>query len=107
MSQRRVAITGIGTICALGLNAQQTWESLRQGRSAIGPMNDPALASRRFHNAAVVRNYDPAAHFTPSGIDHLDRFAQFGVVAAREAVRDAGIEWTDGLRLRTAVVTGS
>jgi nodulation protein E len=70
-------------------------------------MNDPALASLRFRNAAVVRNYDPAAHFTPSGIDHLDRFAQFGVVAAREAVLDAGIEWTDALRQRTAVVTGS
>jgi nodulation protein E len=69
-------------------------------------MEDPALATLRFHNAAVVRNYDPAAHFTPSGIDHLDRFAQFGVIAAREAVRDAGIEWTDDLRHRTGIVTG-
>jgi nodulation protein E len=105
-SQLRVAITGIGTISALGLNARETWESLREGRAAIGPMEDPALASLRFHNAAVVRNYDPAAHFTPSGIDHLDRFAQFGVIAAREAVRDAGIEWTDDLRRRTSIITG-
>jgi nodulation protein E len=107
MTQRRIAITGIGTICALGLNAQETWESLRNGRASIGPMEDPNLASLRFHNAAVVRNYDPAVHFTPVAIDHLDRFSQFAVVAAREAVHDAKIEWTDSLRERTAVVTGS
>jgi nodulation protein E len=106
-SQRRVAITGIGTICALGLNAQETWESLRHGRPAIEPMEDPALATLRFHNAAWVRNYDPTAHFTSAGIDHLDRFAQFGVIAAREAVLDSGIKWTDDLRQRTAIVTGS
>jgi nodulation protein E len=106
-SQLRVAITGIGTICALGLNAQETWESLRLGRAGIGPMEDPALASLRFHNAASVPKYDPSAFFTPTAIDHLDRFAQFGVIAAREAVLDSGIEWTDELRQRTAIVTGS
>jgi nodulation protein E len=106
-SQLRVAITGIGTISALGNNAQESWECLRNGRSGIGPMDDPDLAGLRFHNGGVARTYDPAAHFTPTAIDHLDRFAQLGVVAAREAVRDAGIEWTDELRQRTGVVTGS
>lgn len=70
-------------------------------------MDDPDLAGLRFHNGGVARTYDPTAHFTPTAIDHLDRFAQLGVVAAREAVRDAGIEWTDELRQRTGVVTGS
>ena len=48
-----------------------------------------------------------AAHFTPSQLDHLDRFAQLALVAAREAVRDSGIAWTPALRERTAIVTGS
>jgi nodulation protein E len=107
MSHHRIAITGIGTICALGLNAAEMWESLRAGRPAIAPFDDPELASLRFQNAAAVRGYDPAAHFTPSQIDHMDRFAQFAVIAAREAARDSGIEWTDDLRLRTAIITGS
>ena len=107
MSQRRIAITGLGTICALGLNAAETWESLRAGRPAIGPFEDAELAPLRFHNGAAVRNYDPSAHFTPTSLDHMDRFAQFAVIAAREAARDSGITWTDELRQRTAIVTGS
>jgi nodulation protein E len=107
MSRLRVAITGIGTVSALGSNAQETWESLRNGRAAIGPIEDPNLKTLRFHNAAIARSYDPSTHFTPSALDHMDRFSQFAVVAAREAVRDAKIEWTDELRQRTAVVTGS
>jgi nodulation protein E len=107
MSQLRVAITGIGTVSALGTNAAETWESLRNGHAAITPFDDPRLKTLRFHNAAIARGYDPSAHFTPVALDHLDRFAQFAVVAAREAVNDAKIEWTDELRQRTAVVTGS
>ncbi len=107
MPQRRIVITGIGTVSALGTNAQETWDSLRNGRAAIGPMEDPKLQTLRFHNAAVARCYDPSAHFTPTALDHLDRFAQFAVVASREAVLDSKIEWTDELRQRTAVVTGS
>jgi nodulation protein E len=107
MPQIRVAITGIGTVSALGSNVPESWDSLRNGRPAIGPIEDPNLKTLRFHNAAIARNYDPSAHFAPGALDHLDRFAQFAVVAAREAVRDANIEWTDDLRQRTAVVTGS
>jgi nodulation protein E len=107
MSQLRVAITGIGTVSALGSNARESWVSLRNGRSAIGPIDDPNLKTLRFHNAAIARSYNPSEHFTPSALDHLDRFAQFAVVAAREAVADAKIEWTDELRQRTGVVTGS
>jgi nodulation protein E len=107
MAQLRVAITGIGTVSALGSNARETWESLRNGRSAIGPIDDPNLKTLRFHNAAIARGYDPSEHFAPTALDHMDRFAQFAVVAAREAVADAKIEWTDELRQRTGVVTGS
>jgi nodulation protein E len=66
---------------------------------------DPALL--RFPNTAEVKGYDPSQHFCNKETDFLDRFAQFAVVAAREAVRDSGIEWTPELRERGAVVTGS
>jgi nodulation protein E len=104
---RRVVVTGVGVISSLGLNAADFWEALAAGRSGIGPMTlvNPALL--RFPNTAEVKGYDPSRHFCNKETDFLDRFAQFGVVAAREAVRDSGLEWTPELRERGAVVTGS
>ena len=104
---RRVVVTGVGVISSLGLNAVDFWQGLATGRSGIGPMTlvNPALL--RFPNTAEVKGYDPSQHFCNKETDFLDRFAQFGVVAAREAVRDSGIEWTPELRERGAVVTGS
>jgi nodulation protein E len=61
----------------------------------------------RFPNAAEARDYRTPGHFDEKETGLLDRFAQFAAVAAREAVLDAGIEWTADLRERTAVVTGS
>jgi len=107
MSQRRIAVTGVGVICAMGLNAAEMWESLRTGRSAIDRLTDPEFDHLRFHNGAAVHKYIPEEHFTPTSVDHMDRFAQFAVVAAREAVRDAGIEWTDALRQRSSIITGT
>jgi nodulation protein E len=107
MSQQRVAITGLGVICALGENAPTVWESLRAGRSGIGPLTLADTTRLRINNVAEVHGYDPAKYLTPAQNDHMDRFAQFALIAAREASRDSGIVWTDELRERAAIVTGS
>jgi len=107
MPNRRVAVTGLGAICAIGANAAEIWDSLRTGRPGIGPLTLVDTAGLRMVNAAEVHGYDPAIHFTPSQIDHLDRFAQFALIAAREAIQDSGVAWTDELRERAAIVTGS
>ena len=107
MGARRVAVTGIGVVSAAGLTAAQFWETLAAGRSAIGPIRLLDTATLRFHNGAEAYDFDPARHFEPKELDLLDRFAQLGVVAAREAVRDAGVEWSAALRERTAIVTGN
>ena len=104
---RRVAVTGVGAICALGLDAPRTWAALCEGRSAIGPIASVDVSGLRFQNGAEVKGFDPAAHFDPARLDVLDRFAQFAVVAAREAVRDSGVELTADLGERTAIFTGS
>ena len=103
----RVAVTGIGVVSALGPDRPSFWDALVAGRSGIGPVDRVDLSEFRFHNAAQARDYDPADHFEKKELRPLDRFSQFAVVAAREAVADAGIEWTDALRGRTAVVAGS
>jgi len=107
MNNRRVAVTGIGVVSALGHTRQAFWEALSAGRPGIAPMESIAPGALRFPNGAEVRDWDPTRYFTEKDIGLLDRFAQFGVVAAREAVADSRIDWNDRLRESTAIVTGS
>src|SRR5687767_1636930 len=107
MRNRRVAITGAGVISALGPNADSFWAALRAGRSGIAPVESVDRSELRFSNGAEVRGYQALDFFTGKQADLLDRFAQFGSIAAREAIGCAGIVWTKDLRLRTAIVTGS
>lgn len=104
---RRVVVTGMGVISGLGLDTQSFWNALSQGRSGIRPMQLVDRTLLRFPNGAEVPDYNPTAYFDEKDISLLDRFAQFGVIAAREAVKDAGIEFSEQLRERTAIVTGS
>src|ERR1700722_19843778 len=107
MAARRVAVTGLGIVSPLGLNLAETWEGLRAGRCAIQPIKAVDCSALRFQNGAEVRGFDPTKHF-PEGKDaYYDRFAQFCVVASREAFRDSGIELTPEMRERSAIVCGS
>jgi nodulation protein E len=107
MTPRRVAITGLGIISPLGLTLADTWRSLSEGRSAIGPIEGVDCSGLRFQNGAQVRGYDPLLHFEGGKDAYIDRFAQFSVVAAREALRDSGIAQTQELRENCAIVCGS
>lgn len=100
-------MTGVGAICALGPDAPRMWTALCDGRPGIGRIGSVDVSGLRFQNGAEVKDLDFARHFDPSRADLLDRFAQFAVIAAREAVRDSGVEFTAELRERTAVFTGS
>jgi nodulation protein E len=104
---RRVVITGVGVVCALGHNGSEFWRALSQGRAGIAPLESIEPGLLRFENGAEVHNWDPLRHFDEKETGMLDRFAQFGVVAAREAVTDASIEWTAELKQQSAIVTGS
>src|SRR3954468_12753515 len=104
---RRVVITGVGTISALGRNTSEFADSLRAGRSGIRPIQSVETPTLRFQNGAEVQGYSHQPYFEDRRADFIDRFAQFAVIAAREAVQDAGIEWTPELRETAAIVTGS
>lgn len=105
--RHRVVVTGSGVVCALGHNCGEFWEALAAGRPGIRMLQavDPKLL--RFPNGAEVQSFDPSRYFEDKEIGLLDRFAQFGVVAAREAIAQAAIEWSDDLRENAAIVTGS
>ena len=93
---RRVAVTGVGAISALGHDAPQMWAALCDGRSGIARIESVDVSDLRFQNGAEVKGLDPAEHFDPARLDLLDRFAQFALIAAREAVRDFGVELDAG-----------
>lgn len=104
---RRVVITGIGVICSTGRTREEFLQSLRQGRCGIGRFDDADEWGLRFESGGEIKDYHPADYFSLKEADMLDRFAQFAVIAAREAATHSGIEWTPGLRENSAIVTGS
>ena len=104
---RRVVVTGIGVVSPIGNTAGEFWDSLASGRSGIGPITKVDTSEMRFKNAAEVKGFDASEHFDERAMMMLDPFAHFGITAAREAVKDSGIEFGDELKDRTGVVTGS
>ncbi len=104
---RRVVVTGRGIICALGAGAEECWRALREGQTGIAPIQSTDVSELRFQNGAEVRGFRPEQHFEASRCDLMDRFAQFAVVAARQAVLEAGFGLCAANRERVAVVTGT
>ena len=104
---RRVAITGTGVFAAPGKNADSFFETLIQGRSAIRRIQqfDPGPLSVQI--AAEIPDYDPLQHFPAKRLDLLDRFSQFALIAAKEAMESSGLQLRDEERPRFGVVTGT
>jgi len=103
---RKVAVTGIGVVSAIGLNREEFWQSLAAGRSGICPLEGIDPCRLRFRNAAQIRDFRPQDYFEERQASVMDRFSQLALAAARQAVADSNIEWSPELRRRTAVVMG-
>lgn len=103
----RVVITGTGVVSAFGSGTDAFWQGIVAGKSAIREIVGEYAEQVRFKHGAQFRNYVPEDYFEAKDIAFMDRFAQFAVIAAREAVAEAGIEWTSDLRENAAVITGS
>jgi len=103
----RVVVTGMGCISALGRDVDEFQNALTKGVSGIGPLTQCPTERTSCKVAAEVPGYDPQEWFTAQEAQRLDRFAQFGVIAGREAIRNAGITFDRELGLRSAIVMGS
>lgn len=104
---RRVVITGIGVISAVGNSVGEFWSNIAEGRPGIGPITRADVSTLRFQNAAEVKGFDESEHFDEKSLIWLDPFAHYGIVAARQAIADSGIDYDDELRGRSGVITGS
>jgi nodulation protein E len=107
MSAQRVAVTGLGMICALGNNTAETWDAVCEGKPGITLIHSVDVSKLRFRNGAQISRYVPSEHFDAHRVHLLDPFSQFAVIAAREAFRDSGITLTPALRENAVIVTGS
>jgi 3-oxoacyl-[acyl-carrier-protein] synthase II len=103
---RRVVVTGLGAVTPVGLDVGSTWDSLVAGKGGAGPITQFDTKGFPVRIAAEATGFDGAAIFGKRRARHLDRFAQLGLVAAREAIEASGV--LDGLDLeRAGVVWGS
>jgi nodulation protein E len=103
----RVAVTGLGLVCALGNNVAECWPLIQRGETRIRPLADPGEPPYRFTHGAEVQGFCPSDHFTEKDILMLERFALMAAVAAREAVAQSGISFSGELADRSGVITGT
>jgi nodulation protein E len=104
---RRVAVTGLGAVSALGIGVPALWNGIVQGRSGVRRITHFDPAGYLAQVAAEVPVFDPSRYFEESLLDLLDPFAQFALIAADEACRHAGLELTDAESDRAGVALGS
>jgi nodulation protein E len=104
---KRVVITGQGTINALGHNVEQTLAAFREGRCGIGPLDIRDVDRLSIRIGGQVKGYEPEEHFNRQQIALYDRFTQFTLMAAREAIGQAGLTFCGELSQEAGVVLGT
>ena len=103
----RVVVTGIGAISPLGLDAPSTWQELVAGRSGIAPITLFDASDQDVTFAGEVKGFDPTVAMDRKEARRNDRFVQFAVAAAREALDDSGLEIDEGNRDEVGAIIGS
>jgi nodulation protein E len=106
----RVVVTGLGVVSPIGQNVPAFWSNLTQGMCGIAPSElvpPDQLATLANKVVAEVKDFDPKQHFEDRQLIMLDRVSQFAVVAAREAIAHAALDFGDGLSERTATIIGT
>jgi len=97
-------VTGLGAVSPLGIGVPALWEGLLAGRSGVRHIQHFDSSNLVVKIAAEVPDFDPKAFMDPKSVRRMDRFAQFGIAATREAIADARLDITDENRERIAIV---
>lgn len=108
MEKRRVVITGIGAVTPLGNTAAESWQAVKDGVCGIAPITLYDHSNQKVSLAAEVKNFDPTVALDKKEARRMDRFTQFAVTAAVEAVQDSGLnlEQEDTARCGVSVSSG-
>ena len=107
MDLKRVVITGLGTLTPIGNNVSQFWDALLRGVSGAGLITRFDTTNFKCKIAAEVKDFDPAVFFDRKEARKIDLFSQYGMVAADEAIRDAGLDVEHLDKDRVGVIFGT
>jgi 3-oxoacyl-[acyl-carrier-protein] synthase II len=104
---RRVVVTGMGVVSAVGNDLPTFWQSLKEGRSGIGPISIFDTSAYRSHNGGEVSELSSERHSSPKELRRLSRCDQFGIVAAQEAMTASGLGRAEIDRERIGIILGA
>jgi len=108
MSERtKVVVTGLGVVAPNGMGVANFWKANKEGRSGLRTIQTFDLEEHDTKVAGEIDSFDPVAELGPTNAKRMDRFAQFGVVAAREALKDAGIKDSPAILEAAGIFVGS
>jgi beta-ketoacyl-acyl-carrier-protein synthase II len=107
LPNRRVVVTGMGTVCPLGNNWRDAWQAMVDGRSGIGPLTQFDVSQFEVKIGGEVRDFRPEESIPTKELRRMDKNGQYAVVSALEAVADAGLVIADGNRDDVGVIFGS
>lgn len=107
MQLKRVVITGLGAVTPVGNTAPETWKALVNGVNGIAPITSFDTTNFKTHFAGEVKNFDPEVIFDRKEARKMDRYSQFSLCVADEALRDSGLDLEQEDRSRIGVIWGS
>ena len=107
MELKRVVVTGMGALTPIGNNLEDYWKGLVSGRSGAAPITHFDASKFKTKFACEVKGFDPAQHFDRKEARKIDKFSQYAMVVADEAVKDAGITTQNADPDRVGVIWGS
>ncbi len=105
--KRRVVVTGLGAVTALGCQVEELWQRVCRGESGIQPIRSFDTSQFKVRFAGEVHSFSTDGYLPAKEAKRIDRFAQFGMVASIEAVRDAGLDFSREDAFRCGVILGS
>ena len=104
---RRVVVTGLGAITPIGNHVEEFWNGLKEKKVGIGPITYFDTADYKAKLAGEVKDFDPKQHMDPKAAKRMEKFCQFAVCAAKEAIEDAGLNMEQEDPFRVGVSVGS
>jgi 3-oxoacyl-[acyl-carrier-protein] synthase II len=107
VTRSRVVITGLGVLTPVGNDVDTYWKSLLAGKSGVGPITKFDTAGMSVTIGAEIRNFATAGYIEDKEVKRLDPFSQYALVAAGQAVKDAGIDFSKCERFRCGAVVAS
>jgi 3-oxoacyl-[acyl-carrier-protein] synthase II len=103
----RVVVTGLGLLTAVGNDVPSTWQALCEGKSGVGPITSYDSSRFRVHFGAEIQHFDPSLYMERKEVRYTDRYEQYAIAAAKQALAHAGLQITEEIADDVGAYIGS